>query len=208
MSEGWKSTHKFSKVNALRKMKGGISLFSTGRTKTLIFNLYLLLQKPQAFSAEKLHLREQMEGISTPYSQRWLLGGRKSGWQLFPSWLALEPERSPEFLPFMHQVLSLSLILQPPSNQKGDVNSHLSVTFPLFSWVFLLWMLLSTLSGPSSVCMNCPPADHPWTSDPSAAHRCSCCSSPDQGLGPCTTAGCLLWFCAHHVPVPLELSTM
>lgn len=141
MSEGWKSTHKFSKVNALRKRKGGKSLFSTGRTKTLIFNLYLLLQKPQAFSAEKLHLREQMEGISTPYSQRWLLGGRKSGWQLFPSWLALEPERSPEFLPFMHQ--------------KRDVNSHLSVTFPLFSWIFLLWMLLSTLSGPSSVCMNC-----------------------------------------------------
>lgn len=79
LSERWKSTHKFSKVNALKKRKEGKFLFSTGRTKTLIFNLYLCLQNCPAFSAEKLHLREQMEGITTSYSQWWLLGGRKSG---------------------------------------------------------------------------------------------------------------------------------
>lgn len=49
MSKRWKSTYKFSKVNTLRKRKGGKSLFSTGKIKTLIFNLYLLLQKPIIF---------------------------------------------------------------------------------------------------------------------------------------------------------------
>ena len=59
--------------------------------------------------------------------------------------------------------------------------------------------------GHPLVCTNCLLADYLWTSDPSAPHRCSCCS-PDQGLKPYTTAGCLLWFRVHHVLVPLRLS--
>lgn len=145
LPERWKSTHKFSKVNALKKRKEGKFLFSTGRTKTLIFNLYLCLQNCTALSAEKLHLREQMEGITTSYSQCdfWVVGNLGNN-PLLHGWLCSPSEVLKSYLSCGKSWALLwyySLLV---------TRSGMSTfTCPLFLQRFLLWMLLSTLSGSS-----------------------------------------------------------